>query len=197
MHEAEKYLRENRGHLYVQYHSEKRRLFLSSCGSICMISKGRRNRGHVFSEWNGVTKIYYPDSVTEKQRKLVEKYKKEASGATFTNPFIRSCLQADMDKDLYENGITTGNGIDGKIISLASIAKANPYAVANFEAAMKKRIPDRSSRFSFRGYEGSLEVALTEHNEPMGYFSMEYKGTANGYYYLLINDKNFIGYDVD
>ena len=30
-----------------------------------------------------------------------------------------------------------------------------------------------------------------------GYLSLEYKGCGNGYYYLLINDDNFIGYDVD
>jgi hypothetical protein len=125
------------------------------------------------------------------------KYRKEASKATFTNSFIRRCLQADVDKSLYENGITTGNDIDGKIISLASIAKANPRAVKDFETAMKNCVLYCSRRFPFRGYEGSLEVTVAGHGEAMGHFSMEYQGTGNGYYYLLINDKNFIGYDVD
>jgi hypothetical protein len=69
MHEAEKYLRENRGHLYVQYHGEKRRLFKTDSGSIAMITKWMRNRGHIFSDRDGITKIYCPDSETERQRK--------------------------------------------------------------------------------------------------------------------------------
>jgi len=28
-------------------------------------------------------------------------------------------------------------------------------------------------------------------------FSEEFRGCGNGYYYLLINDENFIGYDID
>ena len=125
IHEAEQYLRDNRQcQLYVRYKGERRRLFITSDSKICMIAKGRRNRGFMFSDWDGVSKIYYPNTDdTNKQRKLVEKYRKEASKASFTNPFIRKCLNADAEKNLYENGITTGNAIDGQIISLKTIEK--------------------------------------------------------------------------
>lgn len=72
-----------------------------------------------------------------------------------------------------------------------------------FREAVKNRIPFRSSRFDFRGYDGSLWVE--PHNEGDGYylagdlnagFSKEYRGCLNGYYYLLINERIFIGYDV-
>jgi len=197
MHEAEKYLKENPGHLYVSYQGKKRRLFISHRGIICMIGKRRRNAGYPFSDWEGITKVYYPAGESDIQRKLVEKYRQEASKATFTNQFIRDCLGADAGKSLYENHITTGNGIDGKIISLASIAKTNPYAVDCFVEAMQNRSPYRSLRFPFRGYECSLGVTVNKQGEPVGHFAMEFKNCGNGYYYMLINDKNFIGYDVD
>jgi hypothetical protein len=197
MHEAEKHLRENSGHLYVCYKGGKRRLFITGTGTICMIGKRRRNVGYPFSDWEGISKLYHPPSENDLQRKLVEKYRKEASKATFVNQFIRDCLKADAGKSLYENNITTGNGIDGKIISVASIEKVEPFAVDRFNAAMKNRTPYHSFRFPFRGYDGSLEVTVNEQNEPVGHFAMEYKNCGNGYYYLLINDQNFIGYDVD
>jgi len=198
MHEAEKYLLEKKpGYLYVSYRGEKRRLFITRNDAICMVRKGHRNWGDLFSDWEGIDKIYFPDSEAERNRKLVTKYIREATKATFINNFIRQCLQANPEKSLYENGLTTGNGIDGKIISLAAIAGAAPNDAKRFEEAMKNRAPFRSSRFQFRGYDGSFEVTVNEKGEAMGHFAMEYKGCGNGYYYLLINDQNFIGYDID
>jgi len=198
MHEAEKYLKENKpGHLYVRYRGEKRRLFITESNYIGMISKRRRHYGYPFSDWEGIDKVYFPDSETDRNRKVVKKYITEASKATFINDFIRHCLQADTEKSPYQNGISTGNRIDGKIISLASIAKTSPNDAKMFEEAMKKRIQFSSPRFRFRGYDGSFEVTVNKRGEATGYFSMEYQGCGNGYYYLLINDQNFIGYDID
>jgi hypothetical protein len=197
MHEAEKYLRENPGHLYVRYRGEKRRLFITRDGVICKICKGRRNAGYPFSDWAGVSKIFYPVPKTDLQKNPVEKYRREASKAGFTNDFIRRCREADANRTLYENGITTGNAIDGKIITLASVAKAAPYEAERFLAAMKNRTVCHSGRFPFRGYEGTLEVTVDERGEPMGYLAVEFKNCGNGYYYQLINEQNFIGYDVD
>jgi hypothetical protein len=198
MHEAEKYLLENNsGRVYVRYCGEKRRLFITGGGVICMVSQGRRNVGYPFSDWEGISKVLYPVPTTDLQKNLVEKYRREASKASFTNHFIRLCREADAGKTLYENGITTENAIDGKIISLASVAKAAPYEAERFQTAMKNRTVYHSSRFPFRGYEGTLEVSVNEQGEPMGHLAVEYKNCGNGYYYLFINDQNFIGYDVD
>ena len=39
------------------------------------------------------------------------------------------------------------------------------------------------------------KIAGTTFNR--GYFAKEFRNCGNGYYYLLINDNYFIGYDVD
>ena len=206
IHEAAQYLIENKpGQLYVRYRGEKRKMFITQNDTICMVHKGRRNWGNPFSDWEGISKIYFPETEGEKERKMVEKYRREASKATFTNPFIRDCLKADVSKSLYENNITTGNSIDGKIITLSSIRNTIGNGEAlRFQRAVMYGVNYRSYRFPFRGYEATLEVAAVQqssesHNagDVMGYLSVEYKGTGNGYYYLLINDENFIGYDVD
>jgi hypothetical protein len=206
IHEAEQYLKDNKpGQLYVRYRGEKRKLFITKDGTICMVSKGRRNRGCPFSDWEGITKSYFPKPEGENDRNLVEKYRREASKATFTNPFIRDCLKADASKSLYENHITTGNAIDGKIITLSSVRNTvGSYEMLQFERAVKYGLNYRSCRFPFRGYEATLEVAAIQHScdtrkagDVYGYLSVEYKGYGNGYYYLLINDENFIGYEVD
>jgi hypothetical protein len=62
--------------------------------------------------------------------------------------------------------------------------------------ADKKDAKTICSRYNFAGYEMSIEI----HNDNgvfRGFLSLEYKNCGNGYYYLLINDDNFIGYDVD
>jgi hypothetical protein len=71
MHEAEKYLRENNiGHLYVRYRSEKRRLFIARQGDVCMVRKRHGNWGDPFTDWKSITKIYFPESENERNRKL-------------------------------------------------------------------------------------------------------------------------------
>jgi hypothetical protein len=76
MHEAEQYLRNHRiGHLYVRYRGEKRRLSVSSRGDICMVRKGHENWGNIFSDREGISKIYCPDKEFDLQRKPVEQFR--------------------------------------------------------------------------------------------------------------------------
>lgn len=124
--------------------------------------------------------------------------------ATFTNPYIRKCLKADPAKSPYENSITTGTAIDGQLISLDAIARVAPFEVRRFRQALKEKTEYHSCRFEFRGYEGSLAVAVgsddngyLQNGDVAGYFNKERKGCLNGFYYLLINDNYFIGYDID
>jgi hypothetical protein len=194
MHEAEKYLKENNAKfVFIRYRGERRRLFISAHGEVCMVRKGDMNCGDTFSDWEGISKLYVPDTETEIQRKLVRKYRREASKATFTNSFIRQCLQANVKKSLLENGITTGNWIEGEFISLASIAKAAPMAFEMFESAFEQSVPHLSWLFPFRGHDGLLEVTVSESGEALGNFTMKYYEYY--YHFLLINDKIFIGYD--
>lgn len=157
-----------------------------------------------------------------KEYRIVEKYKQMAGEASFTNPFLRDCLALpDFDtwrkdlvepsswekdnnprpKTLYELHITTGTHIDGKVISLNRIAKKYPQAIERLRESILNRsagtfITGRWAKFA--GYDISLETEYNaETKDFRGFLSLEYAGCGNGYYYLLINDENFIGYDVD
>ena len=127
------------------------------------------------------------------ERNLVLKYKKLAQKATFTNKFIECCLKADENKSLYDNNLSTGCGIEGKCIKVKTIEKyCGKEVMEEFFNALRKGERWSSHRFNIYGYDGSLHTWAG-----MGYFDKEYRDCGNGYYYLLINDENFIGYDID
>ena len=212
MHEAEQYLRnpETPNSLYVRYDGRRRRLFYNKyCGRIGIIKRGRRTKGTEFHDWSGITKVFYPRPPEEEARvreqKLTAKYIRQARKATHTNPFIRKCLAADPGKSPYENSLTTGNRIDGQLISLNTIEKyAGSDTMNAFRRALADKRPYYSGRFDFQEYDGSLRVEVheeestyTQQGDVMGFFNMEYRDCLNGYYYLLINDDYFIGYDID
>lgn len=214
MHEAKQYLLnpQNFPSLHVRIEGKKRRLFVNDRETtpvFGIVAPGKTKRGFEFSNWDSIEKILYPRSDKDKENKakeskLVLKYRREAQKATFTNPFIRQCLEADLNKSVYENRITTGNAIDGQRISLDAIAKWAPFEVQLFKEALKAKRSYSSTRFKFHGYEGTLSVSIykegDEYFQPgdiCGYFSKEYVGCGNGYYYILINDEYFIGNDVD
>jgi len=212
-HEAEQYLRnpDNPSYIYVDFNGSKRKLFLNEKdGPIGILKKGCKRSGQYFNDWSGITKLYIGEVAKQdskdKERKLILKYKKEAQKANFTNPFIRACLVADEKKGCYENNLSTGCSVEGKIITLDSIARKYNFIVQNFQNALNEKLEYSSSRFKFRGYECTLSVGVPKEGKEdnyfqkgdvMGYFSMEYKNCANGYYYLLINQDKFIGYDKD
>lgn len=212
LHEAEQYLRKSDTpyHLYVDYKGSKRKLFLNKKdGIIGIINKGCKKQGIYFNDWSGITRLYIGEQVKQDakkiRRRLVQKYKKEAQKATFTNPFIRACLVADGNKNCYENNLSTGCCVEGKIITLDSISKYYSCEAQHFLRALNEKSEYSSKRFKFRGYECTLSIGVPkeegdnyfEEGDVMGYFSMEFKDCANGYYYLLINDEKFIGYDKD
>ncbi len=215
MHEAEQYLRnpDTPNSLYVRYGGSRRQLFYNpSCGRIGIIGKGCRKNGTLFSDWDGITKVFYTDATeeeerkrAERERKLTAKYIRQAAKATHTNPFIRQCLAADPEKSPYENRLTTGNRIDGQLISLNAIEKyAGSDTMDAFRRAMADKLPYDSGRFDFRGYDASLRVEVhekentyTQQGDVRAFFNKEYRDCLNGYYYLLINDDYFIGYDID
>lgn len=201
-------LRCNRTFVVSDNCSEKTmRLFVSVDNTICQFAPRSRKSGYrvpmaTVVSWTCIkTK---EDERANKERRLVEKFKKYAAKATFPSAFVRKCIHADMSKGCYENRLTTGCAIDGQVITLNCIEKYAPYAVLAFREALKNRTPYHSSHFPFQGYDGSLwiEIAQKEDNynkvgDVNAGFSKEYKGCANGYYYALINDNAFIGVDKD
>lgn len=210
MHEAEKYLRNpaNPTSLYVRIAGKRRRLYINrEYGQIGIIAPHKQKWGYAFSAWNCIEKIYYPvkgDNTTPQQaeQRLLKKYQKLVAKASFSNIYTRSILNADPTKSLYENRITTGTRIDGQVISLEAIRKwCGESCYQQFKEALKEKKPFDSRRFNFRGYDGSLWVAVYKNKDGIDEinagFSKEFRNCCNGYYYLLINDDNFIGYDID
>lgn len=186
------------------------RLFLSSSGHLCAFSPKSRTRGNYINT-NDIRSFKLKATPTgeQKARAITEKYVKYARNAHFTNPFIRDCINAKVELSAYENRLTTGTRIDGKVITVERIAKYMPSwefkilkeALSNLGNAA----PFQSSRFEMDGYECTVEIfqvnqdkwANPNNSEMFCSLSVEYRNSLNGYYYILINEKSFIGYDID
>jgi hypothetical protein len=194
------------------------RFFISTTKQLCYFAKRSSRRGYYVSEseFNKFIKFNENKEKTEEQKlkqqyNVIAKYKKMAGTSTLTNSWINDCLALptfdEWKNDLkdgarlkcfYAYGITTGNSIDGKVISLNRIEKEFPSAIQRLREAISTQTAVGTivhcARFS--GYDMSISVEQKTCGI-MGYLSLEYKGCGNGYYYILINDDNFIGYDVD
>lgn len=214
----------------VGTNGRKDRFFISDGGDLCRFKPRSRQRGYPVyaSDLESYKQFVFPaspltgDEKLKKEYRLIEKYKRMAGEASFTNHFIRDCVALpdfemwrtdlvepsswEKDKEarpktLYELHITTGTNIDGKVISLNRIAKKYPREIESLREAIRDklaRIVIGGRWAKFAGYDISIETEYnTESGDFRGFLSLEYAGCGNGYYYLLINDENFIGYDVD
>ena len=168
IHPAEAYLRNenNPSSLYVKIEGKRRRLFINrDMNVIGIIALGKRKRGYVFTNWASIEKIYYPSQKQEADtdRKLILKYQKLARLATHTNDWLRKIAHADLEKSLYENGITTGTRIDGKCIRLSTIGKYCGMAnMQLFRQAMKEKKSFSSFRFAAMTVRCGASRARTE-----------------------------------
>ena len=145
--------------------------------------------------WENVGRVWR-ETLDEKNQ--TEKFIRKAKLATFTNDYIRKCIASDPAKSPYENGLSTGVPIEGKIITLKSFGKQYPWIEEQFRDALKERRQYRSGRVRFRGYDATLELWQNGiEGDISGSLSLEYKDCGNGYYYMLVNDDEFIGYDID
>lgn len=203
IHPAEAYLRDEKNptSLYVRIGGQRRRLFINRSENVIgIIAPRKRKSGYLFTDWNSIEKIYYPSHEQEANtdRKLILKYQKLARFATHTNDWLRKIANADLDKSLYENHITTGTRIDGKCIRLATIEKyCGATDMHRFRQAMRNKKEFSTRRFDFCGYDGTLWCEPRKNGDMTAGFSKEYRNYGNGYYYLLINDEYMIGYDID
>lgn len=214
----------------VGTNGKKDRFFVSDGGSLCRFKPRSSRRGYLVYESDLARYAQFipfkppltGEEKLKKEYRIIEKYKRMASEASFTNPFIRDCRAlpdfdtwwkdlveaSSWEKDknlrprtLYELHITTGTNIDGKVITLDRIAKKYPREIGRLRESVRNRsagtfITGRWAKFA--GYDISLETDLdSKTGDFRGFLSLEYAGCGNGYYYLLINDETFIGYDVD
>jgi hypothetical protein len=188
------------------------RFFVSLEGDVCFFGKGRRRFGYrVTDEYLAHIAACIP-APAPKDPALVEyhaiaKYRRLALTATFSNPFIQRCraLPASIEqwkdegqKSLSKYGITTGNEIDGKVITVAALATTfSPSEVEQFRHAIRTTATYSTCRHPFRGYEAHLATWTDGQGGVYAGLSVEFKGCGNGYYYNLVNDDAFIGADVD
>lgn len=201
----------------VRHDGRVHRFFIAKDGELCYFAPRAKRYGYYVNEglFNGYMKFKFVKEKNEEQKlkseyRLLGKYKTMAEKATFTNSWIEDCKKLptleefkEFKKEneygiLYNFNITTGSKIDGKVISLSRIAKEYPSAIQRLREAIanKQAVGTIISTVPFAGYEMTISVEQREKGI-MGYLSLEFKGCGNGYYYLLINDENFIGYDVD
>ena len=189
----------------------KRRIFLSNNGVVCYFPKGMKRRGYPLNI-NEVTSLIEEKEKTEididqVEYKIVAKFRKQALKAKFKNSFIESCINlpatfekwvVEGKKSAYHYSITTGCSVTGQLITIESFKKHLPdYVFNNIKNAIETQTSYSTHRFPYNGYEGSFEFKKEENGDFRGWFNKEYKNCGNGYYYLLINEENFIGYDKD
>jgi hypothetical protein len=198
----------------ILVNGQKLRLFISTCNQLCHFKNKSRRTGYPLfnSQFEKIEKVFYVTEKTQEDKdkqvfKSLSKYRKYALKANFKNCFIDCCLSIpetfeewvkDGKKSAYQYGVTTGNKIDGKIISISRIEKKYPNVGMRLRDAIENKTHGLiCSRYDFAGYEMSIETTVDENGNFRGFLSLEYRNCGNGYYYLLINDENFIGYDVD
>jgi hypothetical protein len=188
----------------------KVRIFYTTYGFLCRYKPKSRKYGYrleeVFIDSLVIKKssTKTPDELTYK---VISKFRKEALKASFTNDFIRDCINLpktfdewvnDGKKSPYQYGITTGCKITGDLISIKSICKKlSSSHYDTIKECIKNKKEFRVGRFDYNGYDGSMTFVIDADGNFRGYFSKEFRNCGNGYYYLLINDEYFIGYDVD
>ena len=202
------------------------RLFNATNGLLCYFPPRRSRVGYkvsyelfeTFVSFQGKKEPLSEEAKLKKQYNEIAKYKRLASTSTISNSWIEDCKNLpDFEtwkndkstgrlndaeprpKTLFDLHITTGNKIDGKVISLSRIAKEYPRVIEQLRQGIKEKKATGNLIFGgrFAGYDMSISLEQKENGELFGYLSLEYKGCGNGYYYMLINDENFIGYDVD
>lgn len=201
-------VKENSGITAILKNGEKARLFYSAQNNLCKFMKGSSRRGYVISV-NDIERLLDPPVKDPDMDKFkgIKKFRDQALKATFTNDFIRSCLACpttfeqwikEGKKSAYEYNITTGCGITGQLVSIKTITdKMSSYYRESFLKALAGRYSFNSGTFEYNGYDGSINLEKRENGDFVGFLNKEYRNCGNGYYYLLINDEYFIGYDID
>ena len=171
IHPAEAYLRneQNPSFLYIRIYGERRKLFINRGGenAIGIIAKGKRKRGYIFTDWDNIEKIYAPSQDNEKDRNRKLLLKYQRLARLATH---------------------TNNW-------LRKIAAADPEKSLYENQITTGTVID--GMFDFCGYDGTLWCEPDGEGGMKAGFSKEYRDCGNGYYYLLINDKFMIGYDID
>ena len=190
------------------------RFFIATNENLCYFAKGRSRCGYTFDESQFKTietfqgkRVLTEQELAKQKYNSIAKYRKLAEKATFTNDYIRKCRAlpktfsewvADGSKDLYGYAVTTGCKVDGQVISIDRIAKQYRWTADQLRQAIANQAEGSICyRQRFAGYDMSIEADKKDGGDFRAFLSLEYKGCGNGYYYLLINDDNFIGYDVD
>lgn len=194
--QAQEWLKENTyGRLRADYDDPffGRRIATVANGNSFAIVLNPRSKKHGYQlMWDKVVKIWREE---REKMNMTGKFIREAKKASFSNPFIRDCLKADPSQYPCSNRLSTGVHIEGQLVSLERIDRLCYGFLEQWKKCWEEKRGDRWT-FDFCGYDGSVELAWVD-GEPHAWLNKEYRGCGNGYYYILVNDKYFIGYDID
>lgn len=207
--------------------SQKKRLFVSSCNNLCEFRKGSRKYGRVINqyeveEWNSITPIREVDDVTKVRNFMrgVVGYLSESGlwdNIRGDYEFILS-LPNDVFADLVNSSwtdqrdklhkIAIDNGRESLSFHCDSIVYTAKKGIKNVNYDRHSKSSDmayledairnkKSYRSNWRkGYDNSVEV--NKNGDVLcGWYSEEYKGCANGHYYLLLDAKHAYYYETD
>ncbi len=180
----------------------KKRLFVSKKGELCVFNEKSKKYGSPFSlnQFKQITKIKFETNKHEKLAMLVDKYRRYALKADFTNQFIRSCQSLPNDLSILNDQIQSNPlliGLDtlsdkiGKVVSLSRCEKSlneTPRTLSQIvhgrlsvtlpEKTMDNRISTVTFSPNGEEYEGRLTMGL--------------KGSSKADVYKLINSESFI-----
>jgi len=197
------------GNNIIKHNNEKHRLFYhDETGNICIFRKGSSKCGYIIpANILQNCEIVQPKKEKSQEDKtylLIKKYRNKALKANFKNSYIDKCInlpstieqwKEEGSKNLYQYHITVGNSKDGEIISIESALKN--VNIKDFIVDCIKNKKEYTYYYDFRGYDARITTQIKENGEFWGYLDLEYRGCANGHYYILINEKEFIYYEKD
>lgn len=193
----------------------KKRLFISANSYLCEFKKNSRKRGEILFDVEGWQSISVQKaSEKSKYDRLMNTAKKAVSYMEKSG--LWPCFKADLellintdrsiiedviekDWDGYmafkkEHSLSICGDMFFNLIEVGiKTVKYDKYLRENQMNSIKKSIETKTNyRLSWtNGYDNSIEVR-NENDCLKGWYSEEYRGCGNGYYYFLIDEKHVL-----
>lgn len=195
---------------------EKRCLFMSSTGMVCVFNKGSRKRGvlvdHYYNQWRSIVAI---DKTVKSDVVVVRKFltktilmlTKSGLWANIKNDFtvlnnlsndeLSEYIHADYHgRELLNSKYGIGYTVDDLlttarkgVVSITYNKYERDIVKANFAEAIK----NKKEYNHYWEYNYDCRVSCKQAgNTMMAWYSQEYKGCGNGHYYLAIDESHAI-----
>lgn len=193
----------------------KKRLFIYADSYICEFKKNSRKRGTIvfdYKDWESITvnneteKSDY-DYLIQTAKKAVSYLGKSGLWSSFKSDlefFIKTdktimeeVINGGWDKYMEfkrKNSLCIGGDMFFNLISVGIKTVRYDKFLRDYQIDTIKKSIDNKVDFTLRWrnvYDNSIEIKSNKY-ELCGWYSEEYKGCANGYYYFLIDEKHVL-----